>query len=238
MLLFQKMRTQSRQCTKESRAKRSEAVRTHCQNSCQPPLQLNLRCPENVIYNFDNSKTFFIFATSMLIIKGKKMKKNDFSHYVNERVTGYTRRFAQIAIFVLLCANFEAAVAADPAINVTKIAPFGENGYAEGKVVWDNLASANANQYAVIAMLHAVWEGGSGYFVKPYANNYLNSIDLNGNFKILITTGGIDNVVDEVIFYFVERSKIRDADIESPRTMANKYLTTKTVYRKEFDPNK
>jgi exo-beta-1,3-glucanase (GH17 family) len=71
--------------------------------------------------------------------------------------------------------------------------------------------------------------------VKPYANNYLNAIDACGNFSILITTGGIDADVDEVIFYFVERAKISDADVASPAAMSGKYMATATVYRSSWE---
>jgi len=102
--------------------------------------------------------------------------------------------------------------------------------------VWDELNAANAGQYAVIAMLHAVWTGGGGYYVKPYANNYLNAVDAAGNFSILITTGGIDTDVDEVIFYFVERSKFNGVDGASlnPAAMNGKYLATTTIYRSSW----
>jgi len=140
------------------------------------------------------------------------------------------RHLLQFTAVVLLNITVFAAWGAGPEIIVDNIAPLGQNGYAEGKVVWDGLTPENEKQYAVVVMLHALWDGGGGYYVKPYANNYLNSIE-NGQFRILITTGGIDNDVNEVIFFFVERSGISDANIENPGTMANKYLATKTINR-------
>ena len=141
------------------------------------------------------------------------------------------KKIAQIAAIALLCVNVAAVRAAEPEIVISHMPPLGQNGNAEGKVLWDELNVGNAGQYAVIAMLHAIWQGGGGYYVKPYANNYLNAIDANGHFSILITTGGIDADVDEVIFYVVERANIKDADIANPTTMAGKYLATKTIFR-------
>ena len=168
------------------------------------------------------------------------MKKNNFSHYVNEIATGISRRFAQIAFIVLLSVNLYSCRESTPTIQITKIPPVGASGHAEGKVVWDKITFKNANQYAIIVMLHAIWDGGGGYYVKPYLDNYLNFIDLNGNFNIQITTGGMDSEVDEVIFYLVDRSKISDTDVTNSGTMVNKYLAIKTVYRSQFiepEPN-
>ena len=144
-------------------------------------------------------------------------------------------RVAQFVIIILLCANAAVAMAAAPEITVNYIPPIGQKGYAEGKVIWDNLNSENVGQYAVIAMLHAVWTGGGGYYVKPYNNNYLNSIDATGNFSINITTGENDPTVDEVIFYVVERKNFSGSgETLNPTAMAGKYLTTKTIFRSSW----
>lgn len=137
----------------------------------------------------------------------------------------------RLNILLIAVSFFTTVVNAVPEITISQIPPLGENGYVEGKIIWDELSSANSGQYAVIAMLHAVWTGGEGYYVKPYNNNYLNTIDANGNYSILITTGGDDANVDEIIFFFVERSRISDSDITNPSTMSGKYLATKTIFR-------
>ena len=143
-------------------------------------------------------------------------------------------KIAQIVAIALFSVNVADVRAADAKIVIGYLPLIGQSGNAEGKVVWDDLTAANADQYAVIAMVHAVWDGGGGYYVKPYANNYLNAVDAGGNFSILITTGGIDADVDEVIFYFVERAKISDADVASPAAMTSKYIVTETVYRSSW----
>ena len=143
----------------------------------------------------------------------------------------FIKKITQIAVIVLFCTNVSVIRAAEPEFEFSYIPPIGQNGNAQGKVEWDGLTPENAEQYAVIAMLHAIWTGGGGYYVKPYSNNYLNPVDAKGYFSILLTTGGIDADVDEVIFYFVERSKIRDVDVTSPTTMTGKYLATITICR-------
>ena len=152
----------------------------------------------------------------------------------NVMVIRHFGRIAKMIAIVLLCAQSLALRAAEPLIFVDRIVPIGQSGNAVGRIVWDGLNYGNAGQYAVIAMLHALWEGGGGYYVKPFDNNYLNSVDAFGNFSILITTGGIDTEVDEVIFYLVERTRITNADIANPSAMNGKYLATKTIYRSQF----
>jgi len=144
------------------------------------------------------------------------------------------QKIAQLAAIALFSANLAVVRAAEPEIAIRFMPPLGQNGYAEGKLIWDGLTAENAEQYAVIAMLHAVWQGGGGYYVKPYANNYLNAIEANGYFSILITTGGDDANVDEVIFYVVERANITNTDVANPATMAGKYLATTTILRSEW----
>ena len=146
------------------------------------------------------------------------------------------RKVAQIALVMLFfSANSANAIqAAKPELVLSVLPPLGHEGYAEGKVVWDNLTPQNAERYAVIAMLHAVWDRCGGYYVKPYEDNYLNAIDKDGSFSILITTGGIDVHVDEVIFYVVERASISAANTRNPATMTGKYLATTTIYRKKW----
>ena len=157
------------------------------------------------------------------------MKNDSLLKFINHLIIRKFKAIVPIVAIVLLSVNVIRA--AEPEIVIKSIAPLGQSGYAEGEIRWDDLNSGNAGQYAVIAMLHAIWEGGGGYYVKPYDNQYMNAVDAEGNFSILITTGGIDTEVDEVIFYFVERAKIKDADVANPTTMNGKYLTTKTVYR-------
>ena len=153
-----------------------------------------------------------------------------------ERKT-FTKKIMQIAVIALFCTNVAVSKAAEPEFVLSYMPPLGQYGSAQGRVVWDGLTSENADQYAVIAMLHAVWEGGGGYYAKPYIaeHQYLNKVDDRGSFSILLTTGGSDEAVDEVIFYFVERSKISDSDVASPATMAGKYLTTRTIFRSEWE---
>jgi len=149
------------------------------------------------------------------------------------------RKIAQIATIALFCANAATIQAAEPEIVISSIPPIGQSGYAEGKVLWDQLTPDNAGQYAVIAMLHATWAGGGGYYVKPYNTLYLNTIDASGSFSILITTGGVDAETDEVIFYFVERANfngIAGETLKSPSAMTGKYLSTTTVYRSTWVP--
>jgi len=144
------------------------------------------------------------------------------------------KNFALITTIILFGANIADIRAEEPNIVISYIPLIGQQGYAEGKVVWSELTPDNTGQYAVIAMLHAIWDGGGGYYVKPYANNYLNPVDADGKFSILITTGGIDTDVDEVIFYFVDRKNISDTDVASPATMTGKYLTSTTVFRSSW----
>lgn len=142
------------------------------------------------------------------------------------------RKLALIAAIMLFNATAATIRAAEPEIVLNYIPLIGQSGYAEGKIAWDVLSSENAQQYAVIAMLHAIWDGGGGYYVKPYNNDYLNAIDANGNFSILITTGGTDPTVDEVIFYLVERKNFSGTGENlNPTTMTGKYLASKTIYR-------
>ena len=146
------------------------------------------------------------------------------------------RKIAAIAFF---CVNVAAGRAAEPGIVIGSIPLIGQTGNAEGKVMWDGLTPDNAEQYAVIALLHATWPGGGGYYVKPYNTNYLNPVDADGNFSVLITTGGVDADADEVIFYFVERSTFNGINGEAlnhPNTMVGKYLSTTTIYRSSWIP--
>ena len=146
----------------------------------------------------------------------------------------FTYSIAQAATIMLFCAYAVALQAAEPKIVVNYLPPIWKAGSASGKVVWSELTAASAKQYAVIVMLHAVWDGGGGYYVKPYDTDYLNAVDASGNFSVLITTGGIDTEVDEVIFYFVKRSEITKADVASPTAMTGKYLATITHQRSLF----
>ena len=148
-------------------------------------------------------------------------------------------RIAQIATITLFCANVVVVRAAEPEIVINSIPPLGQNGYAEGKVVWSELTPGNVGQYAVIAMLHATWPGGGGYYVKPTNNAYLNTIDSGGNFSMLITTGGVDADADEVFFYLVERTNFNGINgemLNTPSTMTSKYLASTTIYRSSWVP--
>ena len=166
----------------------------------------------------------------------KRMRKNGFLPFMNASFKKNSRKLAQIMALTLLFVNVVALRAAEPVIVIRQLPPIGQDGNVAGIVAWDGLNAGNASQYAVIAMLHAIWEGGGGYFVKPYYSDYLNVVDENGHFSIHITTGGIDTEVDEVILYFVERSSISEADIANPTTMSGKYLKIRTVYRSQWIP--
>ena len=146
----------------------------------------------------------------------------------------FIQKIAQFTAIALFSANLTVARAAEPEITISFMPPLGQNGNVEGRVLWDDLTAENADQYAIIVMLHAIWQGGGGYFVKPFNDSFLNVIEPNGDFSVLMTTGGDDINVDEVIFYVVERAKITFADVASPTTMTGKYLTTMTVFRSKW----
>ena len=145
----------------------------------------------------------------------------------------FVRKIAHITFLMLFCANVAATRAAEPTIVLSHLPPIGQTGHAVGTVVWDELTAENAGQYAVIAMLHATWLGGGDYYVKPYYNNYLTSINAFGSFSMQITTDPADANVDEVVFYFVERTSFNGIDGASlkPVSMTGKYLVTTTVRR-------
>ena len=163
----------------------------------------------------------------------KRMRSTRFTPDGTKSKKRISVKMAAIALFITL---FSSAKAENPDFYFSQMPPLGQSGYAQGHILWDGLTASNTGQYAVIAMLHAIWTGGSGYYVKPYDNNYLNAVDADGRFSIRLTTGGIDNDVDEVIFYFVERARITNVDVANPTTMAGKYLSTMTVFRSKFIP--
>lgn len=142
-------------------------------------------------------------------------------------------KVARIVLLALFCINVINIEAADPKIVVLDYPALGEFGYVQGYVVLDGLSAANVEKYAVIAMLYATWDGGSGYYVKPYANDYKNAIDANGYFSIRITTGGNDENVPDVYFFLVEKSLISDADVANLETMNGKYLAMEYVDRRK-----
>jgi len=146
----------------------------------------------------------------------------------------FIQKIAQFAAIALFSVNLTVVRAAEPEITISFIPPLGQHGNVEGRVVWDDLTAGNAEQYAIIVMLHAVWQGGGDYYVKPFYTDFLNSIESNGDFSVLMTTGGNDVDVDEVIFYVVERAKITAADVANPTTMTGKYLATRTIYRNKW----
>ncbi|MDR1169300.1 MAG: chitobiase/beta-hexosaminidase C-terminal domain-containing protein, partial [Prevotellaceae bacterium] len=131
-----------------------------------------------------------------------------------------------IAATLLLAASAAETQAQNPQITITNIPPTGEEGIAEGKVEWGKLTGEDPNQYAIIAILRATWNGGGGYFVKPYDYNYLNSIDASGSFFINIITGGVDATSPEVKFYLVERATFAGiaGGSVTPDMMIGKYL--------------
>lgn len=148
-------------------------------------------------------------------------------------------KIAQLATIMLFCANIATTWAAEPRIVINSVPLIGKNGYAEGRVIWDELTPDNVGQYAVIALLHATWPGGGGYYVKPDYSSYLNAIDATGNFFVRITTGGVDADADEVIFYFVERANFNGIGgeiLNRPAMMTGKYLSTATIYRSSWAP--
>jgi hypothetical protein len=72
-------------------------------------------------------------------------------------------------------AIINAQPANEPEIEISMVPKTGVGGVAEGRIVWSELTSNNAGQYAVIAMLRAPW--GDDY-VKPTNANYLNAKDV------------------------------------------------------------
>ena len=144
------------------------------------------------------------------------------------------QKLAHLTAIALFSAHFAAVSAAEPKIEFSYIPPLNLKGIAEGQIVWDGLTADNAGQYAVVAMLHAVWPGGGDFYVKPFADKYLNEVDANGFFSILLTTGGTDENVDRVIFYLVKRAGIRTADVRNPTAMSGKYLATRTISRRSW----
>jgi exo-beta-1,3-glucanase (GH17 family) len=111
----------------------------------------------------------------------------------------------------------------DPEIVINTIPRIGTGGAAEGRVLWNELTSANAGQYAVIAMLRASW--GDDY-VKPTNDNYLNAVDGSGYFSINITTGGSDSEIENVSFFFVLRETFNGTagSVVKYGTMNGRYL--------------
>jgi len=145
------------------------------------------------------------------------------------------KKIAQIAIVMLFSASVAVAQSTStPEIKINKIPPLGQEGNAEGQVVWSKLTPEKTEQYAVIAMVHATWPGGGGYYVKPYNHHYLNQIEPDGSFSIEITTGPNDDYqVKDVTFYFVKRAGFKlDLKNVNPTMMDNKYLAKKWSSRK------
>ena len=162
------------------------------------------------------------------------MKIDSLIRFFSETAKRNVRTLVQIAAIILVCCGHVVTIrAATPEIVIYRIPQLGKTGKAAGRVIWDELSSANASKYAVVAMIHAIWDGGGDYYVKPYYNHYLNDVDANGNFSFLITTGENDQNVDEVIFYFVERSQIKEADVRNPAAIAGKFLKNRTVFRRD-----
>jgi exo-beta-1,3-glucanase (GH17 family) len=119
-----------------------------------------------------------------------------------------------------------------PQIVITAIPPLGTAGNAVGKVNWDNLDPA---LHAVICIVTAYWEGGSGDYVKPFGNNFLNSIGSDGSFSVQL----IDSDPDETRFYVVLKSDFAGKDftngINRFTDMAGKYFgSEQLVKRSEF----
>ncbi|GHT14708.1 hypothetical protein FACS189426_21430 [Bacteroidia bacterium] len=129
--------------------------------------------------------------------------------------------------------------ASDPKIVIGTIPKTGEAGRAEGRVVWSELMSSNAAQYAVIAMLRAPW--GDDY-VKPTNDNYLNPVDGSGYFSVNITTGGSnDYTIENVSFFFVRRETFNGIAGSTVKygTMNGKYLGEPvTINRTDFWANR
>ena len=145
-------------------------------------------------------------------------------------------KITQIAAITLFCANAATVQAAEPEIVINSIPPLGQTGYAEGKVVWDELTPANVGQYAIIAVLNATW--GECY-AKPNYDNYLNALDASGNFFIQIAIEEGDKTINEVIFYLVKRSNFNGVNgntVNQPSKMTSKYVSTKTIYRNSWIP--
>ena len=122
-------------------------------------------------------------------------------------------------------------------IEIDFIPELGARGSVEGHIVWSGLNASNAGEYAVIAMLDTVW----GQFVKPTYDNYLTAIDADGTFVINITSEGTDDhLVDNVIFYMIDRSEfgvVVDGSLVNNNYMANKYIAMLSVKRSTFWAN-
>jgi exo-beta-1,3-glucanase (GH17 family) len=135
-------------------------------------------------------------------------------------------RSVLVAATVLFTAGIAGIQAQQPQIGITYIPPTGRGGLAEGHVEWNGLTAANADRYAIIAILRAAWNGGGGDYVKPYSDSYLNPIDASGNFFINITTAASDRQFSDFKFYLVKKATfagIAGDDVNSGM-MAGKYL--------------
>jgi|GEM_PF-2347841 len=146
---------------------------------------------------------------------------------------------AIITMFVLFCSIFNIFAQNEPYIIIDNIPKINTGGSAEGRVVWSELTSENASQYAVIAMLRAPW--GDDY-VKPTNLDYLNNINSLGKFSINITTGGSgDYAIDDVSFFLVRRSTFAGVGGSTVKygNMSGKYLGQPlTVNRTSFWANR
>ena len=153
-------------------------------------------------------------------------------------MTTFTHQTSPIKAAIIVIALLISALSANAqTIVINTIPKIGENGVAEGKVVWSGLNAGNAGQYAVIAMLRSSW--GDDY-VKPAYNNYLNAINASGNFSINITTDSNDKNVEDVSFFLVLRETFKniDGDFVKYGTMSGKYLGQSiTINRVDFWKN-
>ena len=125
-----------------------------------------------------------------------------------------------IFLAVVIIAN---AISMAQTIKIDYVPPIGQGGLAEGRVIWEELTAANAENYAMIAILCATW--GDDY-VKPSWDNYLCQVDEDGFFFINITTNPDDYFQPKYNFYFVERETFNGVDGSTIKSwyMTGKYL--------------
>jgi exo-beta-1,3-glucanase (GH17 family) len=133
---------------------------------------------------------------------------------------------ATLTLFAVNIVSITEVLAREPQIVITYIPPVGEGGFAEGKVVWDELTPENVGQYAIIAILRASWDGGGDDYVKPTNDNYLSPIDRSGIFVINITTADSDKAFPNFNFYLVRKELFNGINGTTVKswTMSEKYI--------------
>jgi exo-beta-1,3-glucanase (GH17 family) len=82
-----------------------------------------------------------------------------------------------------------------PTIQLTYVPPVGSTSFLQGQV-W-HVTPAN---YYIVVYIHV---GSLGWWVKPYLNSPLTSINCDGTWTANITTGGGDALADEIAVYLI-----------------------------------